>query len=86
MERLSGHHFFIYIIYNELITCLYSMKETQMEIIHIQPFCEVVNIEIHTIECNTTDEEIMHLPLPSLFEFFIWEFADILFNHDIDVE
>jgi hypothetical protein len=62
------------------------MKETQMEIIMIQPFCEVVNIEIHTIECITTDEEVLHLPLPSLFEFFIWGFADKLFNNDIDVQ
>lgn len=57
------------------------MKETQMdEIIKVQPFCEVKK-ESPNIETKPTNEETMPLPLPSLFDFFIWEFADIYFKN-----
>ena len=57
------------------------MKETQMdEIIKVQTVCEV-NIERPNEETKPTNEETMLLPLPSLFDFFIWEFADMYFKN-----
>ena len=61
------------------------MKETQMdEIIKVQTFCEVKK-EGPNEETKPTNEETMLLPLPSLFDFFIWNLLICISKIETDV-